>query len=67
MATTRKTATKKAPAASKVIRHARIELPGEDYERLRQAATANGLPMAAYIRRAVLREIRRDETEEGVR
>ena len=46
------------------IRHARIELPGEDDERLKRGQV-NGLPMAAYIRQAALRQIRRDETEGG--
>jgi hypothetical protein len=49
--------------ATKEVRHARIELPDEDYERLKRVANANGLGVAAYIRQAVLRQVRRDEDE----
>jgi hypothetical protein len=45
------------------VRHARLELPDGDYERLKRVAKANGLPVAAYIRQAVLRQVRRDESE----
>jgi predicted DNA-binding protein len=56
----------KMPAtAEKVIRHARIELPDEEYERLRSVAKALGLGVAAYIRQAVMRQLRRDEEEMG--
>jgi predicted DNA-binding protein len=54
---------KMAAVATKEIRHARIELPDEDYERLKRVANANGLGVAAYIRQAVLRQVRRDEDE----
>jgi hypothetical protein len=43
--------------------HARIELHTADYEQLRRVARANGLPIAAYIRQAVLKQIRRDLAE----
>jgi predicted DNA-binding protein len=51
------------PATASEIRHARIELPDEDYERLKRVAKANGLGVAAYVRQAVLKQVRRDETE----
>jgi predicted DNA-binding protein len=63
MAKVKKTGGRKMPAAAQEIRHARVELPDEDYQRLKRVAKANGLPVAAYIRQAVLRQIRRDETE----
>jgi hypothetical protein len=59
----KKMGAKKMQAAAKRIRHARLELPDEDYERLRRVARANGLPVAAYIRQAVLKQVRRDEAE----
>jgi predicted DNA-binding protein len=54
---------KKVRAAEKEIRHARVELSNEDYGRLKRVAKANGLAVAAYIRQAVLKQVRRDETE----
>lgn len=59
----KKSGAKKMPATAedKTVRHARIELEDADYERLRRVAKANGLSIAAYIRQAVLRQIRRDE------
>jgi predicted DNA-binding protein len=54
---------KKMQATVKEIRHARLELPDDDYERLKRVAKANGLPVAAYIRQAVLKQVRRDESE----
>jgi len=57
------TGGRKAQAPAKKARHARIELPGEDYERLKRVARANGLAVAAYIRQAVLKQVRRDEAE----
>ena len=56
------TTTTEQPAA---VRHARIELEDADYERLRRVAKLNGLSVAAYIRQAVLRQVRRDEAEGG--
>lgn len=60
-----KKAGKTVPATAKGVRHARIELPDDDYERLKRVARANGLPVAAYIRQAVLKQVRRDEADEG--
>jgi hypothetical protein len=64
---TKKTGARKVPATTKkeVIRHARIELPGKDYERLKTHADERGLSIAAYIRQAVLMQIRRDAMEGG--
>jgi predicted DNA-binding protein len=57
---------RKMPAtAEKVIRHARIELPDEEYERLKSVSKSLGLAVAAYIRQAVMRQLRRDEEEMG--
>ena len=64
MTMTKKTAgAKKVQAAAKEIRHARLELPDHDYERLKRVARSNGLAVAAYIRQAVLKQVRRDEAE----
>jgi predicted DNA-binding protein len=52
-----------ATAAAKEIKHARLELPPEDYERLRRVARSIGLGVAAFIRQAVLRDVRRVEDE----
>jgi hypothetical protein len=60
----RKTGPSKMPASPPVGRHARIELPDPDYKRLKKAASARGLSIAAYIRQAVLMQIRRDEKDE---
>ena len=46
------------------IRHARIELPDDDYQRLKAAADRFHLPVAAYIRMAVMERIERDEEKE---
>ena len=54
---------KKVQATAKEIRHARLELADDDYERLKRVAKANGLAVAAYIRQAVLKQVRRDESE----
>jgi predicted DNA-binding protein len=63
MAKAKRMGGKKMPAAAQETRHARVELPDEDYQRLKRVAKAGGLPVAAYIRQAVLKQIRRDETE----
>ena len=42
------------------IRHARIELPDEDYMRLKRAARAIGLGVAGYIRMSVLERVAED-------
>lgn len=44
-----------------VMRHARIELPSSDYERLQRAAKREFLPITAYIRQAVMKRIESDE------
>ena len=59
------TGAKKVQRTAKAIRHARLELSEDDYERLKRVAKANGLAVAAYIRQAVLRQVRRDEFEGG--
>jgi hypothetical protein len=63
----KKTGARKVPATAPEIRHARVELPDPDYERLKQAARDRGLSVAAYIRQAVLLQIRRDQTEGGAK
>ncbi len=47
----------------KDIRHARLEIQPDDYTSLQRVATKNGLSVAAYIRQAVLRQVRRDAAE----
>jgi hypothetical protein len=61
----KKAGGRKVPASAEQTetRHARIELDEPDYERLRAVAKQNGLSIAAYIRQAVLRQVRRDEAE----
>jgi predicted DNA-binding protein len=56
-------AKKVQATAARGIRHARLELPDDDYERLKRVAKSNGLAVAAYIRQAVLKQVRRDESE----
>jgi predicted DNA-binding protein len=58
-------ARKMATTTERVIRHARLELPDEDYERLKAVARSLGLGVAAYIRQALMRQIRKDEEELG--
>jgi hypothetical protein len=65
MAKAKSTAPKKPRAVVPKVRHARLELEDVDYQRLKRVAKANGLAVAAYIRQAVLRQIRRDETDDG--
>lgn len=48
---------------SQAMRHARIELPDDDYERVRAVARSLGLSIASFIRMATLKETRR--VEEG--
>lgn len=50
-----------ATAEEKTIRHARIELPDDDYRRLKDAADRYHISVAAYIRMAVMERIERDE------
>jgi len=51
-----------ATAEDKVTRHARIELPDDDYQRLKAAADRFHLSVSGYIRMAVMERIERDET-----
>jgi predicted DNA-binding protein len=67
MARAKTSGAKKVQATTKDVRHARLELPDEDYERLKRVSKANGLAVAAYIRQAVLRQVRMDEKDEGGR
>jgi hypothetical protein len=48
-------------AAEPAIRHARIELPDDDYQRLKAAADRYHISVAGYIRMAVMERIERDE------
>jgi hypothetical protein len=43
------------------VKHARIELPEVEYNRLKSAARRRLLPVAAYIRQAVMAAIDEDE------
>jgi predicted DNA-binding protein len=49
------------------VKHARIELPEEDYLRLKAAAKMVLLPVAAYIRLAVMERIDDDERKAASR
>ena len=62
---TKKTGARKVQATTKkeVIRHARIELPDDDYTAVKEVARSNGLSVAAYIRMATLQRVRRDRAE----
>lgn len=46
----------------KNVRHVRAELFPEDYDRLKRAAKANGLSVAAYVRMAILNRVSDDES-----
>ena len=48
------------------VRHARIELPDNDYQRLRRAAGRVRLPVAAYIRMAVLERVAEEDRRAGI-
>lgn len=65
----KKAGAKKMPATAeeKTVKHARIELPGEDYQRLKTAADRYHISVAAYIRMAVMERIERDEAKGGGR
>jgi predicted DNA-binding protein len=54
-----------AIAEDKVMRHARIELPDEDYQRLKTGADRYRISVSAYIRMAVMERIERDEAKGG--
>jgi hypothetical protein len=49
--------------ANSPIRHVQIQLPVAPYEQGKKIASANGLSMAAYIRQAILKQIRADMEE----
>ena len=55
----------KVPATEmpKATNQARIELPVEEFDRLREAARKRGQSVSAFIRMAVLKEIRRVEED----
>jgi predicted DNA-binding protein len=64
----KKTGAKKVQAtAEPVMKHARIELPDEDYERLKAAAKRYHISVAGYIRMAVMERIEHDESKGGPR
>lgn len=50
-------------ATQPAVKHARIELLDAQYHRLKKAADRRGLPIAAYIRQAVLLAVEADERE----
>jgi hypothetical protein len=50
-----------AEPPAKATTQARIELPTEEFERVRKVARGLGLSMSAFIRMAVLKEARRVE------
>jgi hypothetical protein len=49
--------------AGSEIRHIQIQLPVTPYEQGQKVARANGLSMAAYVRQAILKQIREDMEE----
>jgi predicted DNA-binding protein len=59
----KKAGGRKVQTATPGVKHARIELPDADYERLKRVAKSIGLGVAAFIRQAVLRDVRRVEDE----
>ncbi len=63
----KKKASPKVPATSSepVMRHARIELPDEEYQRLKRAANRFRLSVAGYIRMLVIKGIEADEKTGG--
>jgi hypothetical protein len=54
-----------ATASEPAVRHARIELPDDDYQRLQKAARRVHISVAAYIRQAVMERIESDEARGG--
>jgi hypothetical protein len=54
-----------ATAVQEIMRHARIELPDVDYQRLKRAAGRVHISIAAYIRQAVMERIEADERRTG--
>lgn len=60
---------KKSALKKREIRHARVELPPEDYAIVEQVARSLGLAVAAYMRMVVLQRARQDfvEIREGTK
>lgn len=54
-------AKKMQTTAEPAVRHARIELPEGDYQRLKASADRFRLSVSAYIRQAVMERIESDE------
>jgi hypothetical protein len=62
----KKTARPKVVGQAKAessIRHIQVQLPVGPYEQGKKIAQANGLSMAAYVRQAILKQIRADLEE----
>ena len=57
----KKSGGSKVPVIEPMVRHARIELPDGDYQRLKRAADRVHISVAAYIRQAVMERIEGDE------
>jgi hypothetical protein len=62
----KKTGGRKVPATAdqEIVRHARLELPDRDYQRLKKVSGRFRLSVAAYIRLAVIERIESDERTE---
>lgn len=45
------------------VRHVQVKIPAAAYEDAKRISDADGLSMAAYVRRALLRQIRADVEE----
>jgi hypothetical protein len=58
---------KKAPEKNKAkpIRHGRVDLPPDEHHIVEIAARKNGLPVAAYMRMAVIQRARKDAARAG--
>jgi hypothetical protein len=65
----KKSGPRKMPATAeeKTIRHARIEVPDDVYQRIKSAAGRYQLSVAAYVRLAVMERLERDEEKGGRR
>jgi hypothetical protein len=63
----KKTGPKNMPAIeeTKVVRHARIELSDDDYQRLKEAAKRLRISMSAYIRMTVMKQVDQDVPKES--
>jgi hypothetical protein len=49
--------------AGSPIRHVQVQIPAGPYEQGKRIAEANGLSWAAYVRQALLKQIRADSEE----